>query len=597
MADKEKNVYTNPNSKHNTNDDDSDNEDSSERPKGIVGVFSKFADKCSLSGVPFITQAENRVVRVIWSCLLLAAFGLMTFHLYKLVVTYFEYKKQTGVQLSFSNLQFPAVTICNVNPMRMSQRDLASDELTQFIDSVDPDAVKSVLETWTPDLEDVDDDYYEEEIYEEEITEEEITEEEFMEEEVEMETIVSELKKDRRKRQAKKTARGSNSNKKQGKGKVRSNNFFDDVKINKESTIDAAVDDYFHQNDEDSWEAESDTSGFYELDRQFRQLLALQSTSKRTEMGHQINDMLLQCSFAGGKCVARNFTRSLTSRYGNCYTLQYPKFISRSSNPSDGLQLKLFLETDDYVPGIANSKGVQVVVHDQGTLPFPEEEGMAVKAGTETFIGLRRVEVSRLGDPYGECTPVKDFRAKYGIKYTRTACQKVCRESRIRHKCGCYDIMQQEINNVLKRPRSLKPCKTTEQIQCALQISTHFEKNTDLCDCHRPCTETTFEKTISSRNWPNPAFANLLSTAACKYGSSVCDTLPDKDVYDLREEFVKLVIYYEDLNYEELKESADYEAIDGKDDNLWYLNLKFTSCHMGTALKERKNEICFEMKY
>ena len=32
-----------------------------------------------------------------------------------------------------------------------------------------------------------------------------------------------------------------------------------------------------------------------------------------------------------------------------------------------------------------------MVIHDQGTLPFPGEEGLAVKAGTETFIGLRRV--------------------------------------------------------------------------------------------------------------------------------------------------------------------------------------------------------------
>ena len=37
-----------------------------------------------------------------------------------------------------------------------------------------------------------------------------------------------------------------------------------------------------------------------------------------------------------------------------------------------------------------------MVIHDQGTLPFPEEDGMAVKAGTETFIGLRRVSGTEL---------------------------------------------------------------------------------------------------------------------------------------------------------------------------------------------------------
>ncbi|GFR83390.1 amiloride-sensitive sodium channel subunit beta-like [Elysia marginata] len=107
------------------------------------------------------------------------------------------------------------------------------------------------------------------------------------------------------------------------------------------------------------------------------------------------------------------------------------------------LQLQLFLESDDYVPGIANSKGVQVIIHDQGTIPFPEDDGLAVAAGTETFIGLKRV---------------------------------------------------------------------------------------------------------------------LLASAACKRNISVCATLGDKKDEKLSEEFVKLVIYYEDLNYEELTESEDYEV-------------------------------------
>ncbi|GFR83367.1 hypothetical protein ElyMa_002388700 [Elysia marginata] len=71
--------------------------------------------------------------------------------------------------------------------------------------------------------------------------------------------------------------------------------------------------------------------------------------------------------------------------------------------------------------------------------------------------------------------------------------------------------------------------------------------------------ETTFQRTISSRNWPNPEFAALLSSAACKQDTPACSALPEKSNYELREEFVRLVIYYEDLNYEELTELADYE--------------------------------------
>ena len=83
MVDKKQNVYINPNGKHNYYDDGSDNEEGDNpKPQGIVRIISKFADKCSVSGIPFIRQAENKVVKVIWSCLLIAAFGFMTYHLY-----------------------------------------------------------------------------------------------------------------------------------------------------------------------------------------------------------------------------------------------------------------------------------------------------------------------------------------------------------------------------------------------------------------------------------------------------------------------------------------------------------------------------------
>ncbi|GFR83359.1 amiloride-sensitive sodium channel subunit gamma [Elysia marginata] len=141
-----------------------------------------------------------------------------------------------------------------------------------------------------------------------------------------------------------------------------------------------------------SWEAQSDPSDLWLLEKTFQQIFLRHEPSIRFQMGHQISDMLLQCTFAGRTCVDSNFTLQLSGRYGNCFTLQYPKFVTRISGPTDGLQLKLFLETDEYVPGVANSKGIQVVIHDQDTIPFPEDEGVAVSAGTETFIALRRVQ-------------------------------------------------------------------------------------------------------------------------------------------------------------------------------------------------------------
>ncbi|GFN77780.1 amiloride-sensitive sodium channel subunit gamma [Plakobranchus ocellatus] len=296
---------------------------------------------------------------------------------------------------------------------------------------------------------------------------------------------------------------------------VRSGNFLDEFNLNFSETRQRldATDDFFLENDADSWEAESSTSAFYEVEQTFREYFVWEPANVRATMGHQISNMLLQCSFAGGTCRARNFTRLQTTDYGNCYTIQYPKFISRKSGPKDGLVLKLFLESDEYVRGIASSRGIQVIVHDQGTLPFPDEEGIAVKSGSETRIGLRRLQISRLGKPFGECTPIEEFKKQYGVKYTRTACQNFCRQERTTRTCGCYDIEAQETNMILKLSRNWTACKTAEEIQCALRLALQLEADQSVCGCHSPC----------------------------------------------KHEFLKLVVYYEDLNYEELEESAAYQ--------------------------------------
>lgn len=50
-----------------------------------------------------------------------------------------------------------------------------------------------------------------------------------------------------------------------------------------------------------------------------------------------------------------------------------------------------YLETDEYLKGVTADKGLHVVVHPQNSLPFPEDEGVAVSSGENTFVALRLV--------------------------------------------------------------------------------------------------------------------------------------------------------------------------------------------------------------
>ncbi|KAI8786498.1 amiloride-sensitive sodium channel subunit beta, partial [Biomphalaria glabrata] len=54
------------------------------------------------------------------------------------------------------------------------------------------------------------------------------------------------------------------------------------------------------------------------------------------------------------------------------------------------LELVLFLELDEYLPGITGGKGAQIVIHPQGSYPFVEEEGIPIAAGSQTIISLKQ---------------------------------------------------------------------------------------------------------------------------------------------------------------------------------------------------------------
>ncbi|KAH9491440.1 hypothetical protein Btru_032187 [Bulinus truncatus] len=468
---------------------------------GLSRIFSKFADKTSLNGVPFIKSSSMIVAKLIWSLVLAAAIGAMIFHLYSLFKNFFAFNKHSQIDLSFSKLPFPAVTLCNVNIMRASQENKASQSLRDIINEMNPQEMVQKAMTW------------------------------------------------------------SQTNSFEGDGQ-RKDNFLDTFSLssNFSLTKNQAENSFYSSACDDCWESESDSSSSSSVEASFREEFSYENETIRNVLGHQIDDMLLQCSFAGRKCFWSNFTRIHSANYGNCYTLQYSKFISRKSGPEGGLELTFYLETEEYIPGISNGKGMQIVIHEQGTIPFPKDEGLAVSAGFQTFIGLRMIEVSRLGEPYSPCTSTDNFVSTYNKTYTRNTCQKICQETKVREACKCYDHSELELYDVMKNPKGLPPCRNTSELMCLSKEEFEFDATESSCNCNNPCREKIYEKTLAARQWPSKSHADLLIQAICqKIPNDLCKILKNKNDSDKLEDFIKVNIYFEDLNYEELSEKADYE--------------------------------------
>ncbi|XP_021358242.1 amiloride-sensitive sodium channel subunit gamma-like [Mizuhopecten yessoensis] len=120
------------------------------------------------------------------------------------------------------------------------------------------------------------------------------------------------------------------------------------------------------------------------------------NTSTIERLGHNIDDMLLHCSFNSKICNSRLdipflcfFTPIFSTRYGSCYTLKSDSLVSTTPGPQSGLTLILNIEAYEYVSPSSSGNGIKIVLHEPGSYPFVEEQGVNIAPG-RTSIGLNR---------------------------------------------------------------------------------------------------------------------------------------------------------------------------------------------------------------
>ena len=121
--------------------DDAASFDSLGKRKSLRRVMIRFAEKTSLIGVAYINSAKLLVAKTIWVILLLGSIGVMTFHLYYLCDQFFSWPKTTTVTLGFNNLELPAVTICNVNPVQRKFLMNMTNSYRTLVNSLNPQTI------------------------------------------------------------------------------------------------------------------------------------------------------------------------------------------------------------------------------------------------------------------------------------------------------------------------------------------------------------------------------------------------------------------------------------------------------------------------
>ncbi|XP_033757299.1 amiloride-sensitive sodium channel subunit gamma-like isoform X2 [Pecten maximus] len=452
----------------------------------------QYADACYMHGPSAIARSVNIVRMSVWILVFLSGWGMTIWQLTELIKKFYTYPTSTNLILnSNGSMLFPAVTICNSNPVRKSLLSSTSTDIENIITAAD---TTSAPQVW--DWNTVDD----------------------------------------------------------------NTTFYDSF--------------------------DKDTSVNFEFSYAYSTL----DDSTKTAAGHQLEDMLVSCSFKGKSCSPSNFSHFVHYKYGNCYTFNSGFNSSvvqtEKTGPIYGLTMELYLEQDEYVGSLAPDAGIRLTVHNQTSMPFPEENGINLAPGFKTGIALKLTEVIRAKPPHGEC---KDYTEaenlinnawaeedELSVQYSYVACQKTCFQKSLIRYCGCcsldYPCSRVTFNEVLSAyPNGVDWClySNESQADCELTVLDKYEKSELPCSssCVPPCDETEYTTAVSMSAWPSNEYLDTAINDFRSSSSALFSSLSTAVSSSARRDFmnengVKVEIYYRYLNYEVIQTEASYAVED-----------------------------------
>ncbi|KAJ8029185.1 FMRFamide-activated amiloride-sensitive sodium channel [Holothuria leucospilota] len=331
----------------------------------VFFLIGSLMENTGAHGIPNIKRAGSPFRRIMWALLFLFGLTMFAVQSSQLISTYMRHEVNVNYEIAYeSKVEFPAVTICNMNPIKSTYL-LENEELFElFFGSTENNSTSNQTtdqsESWW--------------------------------------------------QQPQTTARAA-------------------------SMTSSSISSSGRYQNWDELDYAEEESEYHQL-LLARDIIAHMPYDDRRESGHELEDMLLSCSFRGFPCSPQfKFKLSETLRpaepweSGPGKTPGFPRKFrhtilensqgdnvplensiqGNSKFPGQescltGLTLEMYIEQTEYVGEIQSAAGIRVTVHPHNMMPFPEDNGVSVSPGQQTALGLKRVKVRHIPDPYSNCT-------------------------------------------------------------------------------------------------------------------------------------------------------------------------------------------------
>ncbi|XP_033755036.1 degenerin deg-1-like [Pecten maximus] len=99
-------------------------------------VLIDLAMKTTVHGVAHIVSANQTYKKVLWISLCLLTYGTLCFQIFKLSSIFVSRPKQTSIDLKYGALDYPAISFCNINPIKKTHlSDDSNAELKKVLEA------------------------------------------------------------------------------------------------------------------------------------------------------------------------------------------------------------------------------------------------------------------------------------------------------------------------------------------------------------------------------------------------------------------------------------------------------------------------------
>jgi hypothetical protein len=187
--------------------------------------------------------------------------------------------------------------------------------------------------------------------------------------------------------------------------------------------------------------------------------LSLLPIGQQKLLGHDLNDMLLSCTFNNLPCSSNDFSWYFDRNYGNCYA--FNSGLNRTGHTVDllssiragadyGLQMTLYSNFYENFTQIYSVNGLMVKIANQSFIDL--SDGVFLSPGFYTNMAIERFFESLLPKPFSNCDIPNDWSSQgYSdlfntilnspYQYSQELCLNLCYVKDIISSCNCnpYD--------------------------------------------------------------------------------------------------------------------------------------------------------------